>query len=446
MEAAPTAPVEEAPVGVEGDLESLLEDSRTPEGRSRLAAIPSLLPSLLLPSLLLPTTRQPHLRLLRNLLAGEDSPHLEPFLRFGGPQRISSLLEASSSDPQLLRAALQVLANLSLSSSSLWAPPLLSPSLLLSLSRVRHSRVLDLLCMLLYNSSSSLDLSDPATSLPVLAELIATASTVGYQEEWLEWLLARICVEEPHFHPLFRKLRLPEQAFLLRILTNTLTSRSEEVAVTDGFALAVLEVAREAYTAAAAAAGVGSGCGSALPTRSPATDVLGYSLTILRDVCAWEDPDLGTEAHPVDSLLSSGLLEFMLTAIGELGPPSIIRKCGPSASAGPAKACPYKGFRRDVVSVIANCLHRRKRAQDEVRKRSGIFLLMQQCVVDDDNPFLREWGLLAIRNLLEGNAENQREVSELQLQGPVDTSEITELGLKVEVDEKSGRAKLVNIS
>lgn len=212
--------------------------------------------------------------------------------------------------------------------------------------------------------------------------------------------------------------------------------------MTDGFALAVLEVAREGYTAAA---GCGSGCGSALPTRLPATDVLGYSLTILRDVCAWEDPELGTEAHLVDSLLSSGLLEFTLTALGELGPPSVVRKSGPSATAGPAKACPYEGFRRDIVSVIANCLHRRKRAQDEVRERSGIFLLMQQCVVDDGNPFLREWGLLAIRNLLEGNAENQREVSELQLQGPVDTPEITGLGLKVEVDEKSGRAKLVNI-
>ncbi|KAJ6836061.1 putative ataxin-10 [Iris pallida] len=427
-------------VGVEGEiLESLLEASRTLEGRSRLAAIPSLLPSLLL------ATRQPHLRLLRNLLAGEDSPHLEPFLRSGGPQRISSLLEASS-DPELLRVALQVLANLSLSlssSSSLWAPPLLSPSLLLSLSRVRHPRVLDPLCMLLYNSSpSSLDLSDPATGLPLLAELIATASTVGYQEEWLEWLLVRTCVEELHFHPLFRKLGLPEQAFLLRILSNTLTSRPEEVAVTAGFALAVLEVAREGYTAAA---GVGSECGSALPTRSPATDVLGYSLMILRDVCAWEDPDLGTEAHPVDSLLSLGLLEFMLTALGELGPPSIVRKSGPLAVTGPVKACPYEGFRRDVVSVIANCLHWRKRAQDEVRERNGIFLLMQQCVVDDGNPFLREWGLLAIRNLLEGNAENQREVSELQLQGPVDTLEITGLGLKVEVDEKSGRAKLVNI-
>lgn len=212
--------------------------------------------------------------------------------------------------------------------------------------------------------------------------------------------------------------------------------------MTDGFALAVLEVAREGYTAAA---GCGSGCGSALPTRLPATDVLGYSLTILRDVCAWEDPELGTEAPLVDSLLSSGLLEFTLTALGELGPPSVVRKSGPSATAGPAKACPYEGFRRDIVSVIANCLHRRKRAQDEVRERSGIFLLMQQCVVDDGNPFLREWGLLAIRNLLEGNAENQREVSELQLQGPVDTPEITGLGLKVEVDEKSGRAKLVNI-
>lgn len=51
-----------------------------------------------------------------------------------------------------------------------------------------------------------------------------------------------------------------------------------------------------------------------------------------------------------------------------------------------------------------------------------------------------------MRNLLEGNEENQRIVAELELQGSVDVPEIVEIGLRVEVDPKTRWAKLVNIS
>lgn len=81
-----------------------------------------------------------------------------------------------------------------------------------------------------------------------------------------------------------------------------------------------------------------------------------------------------------------------------------------------------------------------------MRERNGILLLLQQCVIDEDNPFLREWGIWAVRNLLEGNAENQRVVAELEVQGSVDVPEITGLGLRVEVDQITRRAKLVNLS
>ena len=51
-----------------------------------------------------------------------------------------------------------------------------------------------------------------------------------------------------------------------------------------------------------------------------------------------------------------------------------------------------------------------------------------------------------MRNLLEGNSENQQAVAELELQGSVDMPELAGLGLKVEVDQNTRRAKLVNIS
>ena len=70
---------------------------------------------------------------------------------------------------------------------------------------------------------------------------------------------------------------------------------------------------------------------------------------------------------------------------------------------------------------------------------------MQQCVTDEDNPFLREWGIWSVRNMLEGNNENQKVVAELEIQGSADVPEITSLGLRVEVDQRTRRAKLVNI-
>lgn len=83
--------------------------------------------------------------------------------------------------------------------------------------------------------------------------------------------------------------------------------------------------------------------------------------------------------------------------------------------------------------------------QDEIRQRNGILLLLQQCVTDEDNPFLREWGIWSVRNMLEGNEENQKLVAELEFQGSADAlPEIAALGLRVEVDQRTRRAKLVN--
>jgi hypothetical protein len=60
-------------------------------------------------------------------------------------------------------------------------------------------------------------------------------------------------------------------------------------------------------------------------------------------------------------------------------------------------------------------------------------LPLQQCVIDEDNPYLRELGLPAIKNLLEENKENQKEISEPEMQEHVLTLEIANIGLKVEI-------------
>lgn len=299
--------------------------------------------------------------------------------------------------------------------------------------------------------------------LPILVQLVTTASRVGHKEEWLEWLLVKICVEEEMFETLFAALGSADgaehsdgesgngftakHAFLLGTLSKCLTERPEEVIVSNSFALHVLNVQKYA------AETVDFTCrgSSSLPTGCPGIDVLGYSLLLLKDICAWEPASSQSEA-PVDSLLQTGLVKHLLKYLGDLELPSTIRKAmakeqgDQQPALASAKVCPYNGYRRDIVAIIANCLHGRKQVQDEVRQLNGIMLLLQQCVIDEGNAYLREWGLLAVKNLLEGNEENQKEVSELQMQEPILTPEIADIGLRVEIDKKTGHPKLVNSS
>lgn len=285
----------------------------------------------------------------------------------------------------------------------------------------------------------------------------------------MKLLVSRICVEEIYFPLLFSNLYQvsaseqledpnlrdntfsTEQAFLMRIVSEIVNEQIAEVIIPIDFAVSVQEIFKRSIRAV----DFSSKGKSSLPTASSAINILGYSLTILRDICSREGSagsNSEGSADVVVSLKSFGLIEMLLCLLRDLEPPAIIRKAmrlsenqeGTSLHSG--KTCPYIGFRRDIVAVIGNCAYQRKYIQDEIRERNGVLLLLQQCVTDEDNPFLREWGIWSIRNLLEGNAENQQAVVDLELQGSVQVPELSGLGLKVEVDQKTRRAKLVNIS
>ncbi|KAF8378428.1 hypothetical protein HHK36_029767 [Tetracentron sinense] len=381
----------------------------------------------------------------------------------------------SESDFGIVRVGLQLLGNVSLAGqehqSSVW-DHFFSVEFR-EIARIRRQEVCDPLCMVIYTCCSGsyeqLCALCEVRGLPILAEIIRTASEVGFGEDWLKLLLSRICFEESHLHPLFFDLHpaaaaegsgdikfgddrfTTEQAFLLSILSESLNQRIHEITISNDFALCVLGILKRAVGVVDSVSRNKSG----LPTGSAAIDVLGYSLAILRDVCAqhgFGGSKKEDSVDAVDSLVSSGLVELLLGLLRDLDLPEIIRKSIKQGenqvgqTSDSPKVCPYKGFRRDIVAVIGNCLYRKKHVQDEIRKRNGILLLMQQCVTDEDNPFLREWGIWSVRNLLEKNADNQREVAELELQGSVDVPEIAGLGLRVEVDQKTRRAKLVNVS
>ncbi|KAF8022993.1 hypothetical protein BT93_F0490 [Corymbia citriodora subsp. variegata] len=456
-------------------LEVLAKISRTADGRADLAS-KSVLAVILdliqghlecLNSELLKSS----LKLLRNLCAGEVV-NQDTFIEKNGVGITSTVLRAVMDTPALdcgaVRIALQALANVSLAGErhqqTIWVQ--FFPQEFLKLARIRSQDTVDPLCMILYacQDGNPVRLAELCGEhgLSLVSEIARTASIVGFREEWFKLLLSVICLEEAHLPTLFAKLAVapaddskdvqmgydefsPEQAFLISILSEILNERLNDVTISNEFALYILGLFRKASRLV----DFSERGKLALPTGSSPIDVLGYTLAMLRDVCALGGP-MENAQDATGTLLSSGLLDLLLNLLRELEPPTIIsiamnhgQRQG-NLDSKQLKRCPYKGFRRDIVAVIGNCLYRRRSVQDEVRCKDGVILLMQQCAADEDNPFLREWGIWTVRNLFEGNTENQRAVAELELQGTVNTPEIAELGLRVELDQKTRRPKLVN--
>ncbi|KAL2470765.1 ARM repeat superfamily protein [Abeliophyllum distichum] len=121
-----------------------------------------------------------------------------------------------------------------------------------------------------------------------------------------------------------------------------------------------------------------------LPTGISNVDVLGCSLTILRDIRACggtEGSKKDISGDVVDMLASSGLVELLISLLREFEPPAILKKTvrlseNQEASSTPSKSCSYKGFRRDVVAIVGNCAYCRKHIEDKIREQDGILLLL----------------------------------------------------------------------
>ncbi|KAF9786501.1 spinocerebellar ataxia type 10 protein domain-containing protein [Thelephora terrestris] len=70
--------------------------------------------------------------------------------------------------------------------------------------------------------------------------------------------------------------------------------------------------------------------------------------------------------------------------------------------------------KRDLVRLLGVLCAGEKVVQDRVRVCGGIPVVMNLCVVDERNPYLREHAIFTLHNLLEGNAENQNLMDQIR--------------------------------
>jgi len=128
--------------------------------------------------------------------------------------------------------------------------------------------------------------------------------------------------------------------------------------------------------------------------------VLQQCLHLLRDIAARQGDE------PCDVMIDEGVLKNLLGMLEAL--------TTTDASIPFQKTQPYKGYKSDVLSIIANASHRRTRVQEYIIQMNGVMMILHHLQADPDSPLSREWALYAVRNLCEGSAEARDAIQELQ--------------------------------
>lgn len=103
-----------------------------------------------------------------------------------------------------------------------------------------------------------------------------------------------------------------------------------------------------------------------------------------------------------------------------------------SGEAGSSPHSPVISFKAHLIRLIGNLCHNNTCNQNKFRELEGIPLILDNCTIDSNNPFIKQWAIFAIRNLLENNYENQELVASLEKRGSADYSALRELGFQVE--------------
>uniref|UniRef100_A0A672H4S4 Ataxin-10 n=1 Tax=Salarias fasciatus TaxID=181472 RepID=A0A672H4S4_SALFA len=187
-------------------------------------------------------------------------------------------------------------------------------------------------------------------------------------------------------------------------------------------------------------------CGAvlALATGSASSD---EALTVisLLDVLCEMTSDLKQfmflQDHP-DLLVTTVELLQQVHAIGKASK-NIFSAAQNFSSLSADGESPVISFKAHLIRFIGNLCHGNAGNQNKVRELEGIPLILDNCNIDSNNPFISQWAIFAIRNLLENNVQNQELVASLERRGKADYSALRQLGFLVE--ERDGSLLLKTV-
>ena len=97
--------------------------------------------------------------------------------------------------------------------------------------------------------------------------------------------------------------------------------------------------------------------------------------------------------------------------------------------------------RRDLVRLIGNACHNNKTNQSTVMEMGGVQVILSRFVLDENNPYIREWAVGAVNTLTKNNPEVQALINSIETNptGVVTDQELEKHGMEVVLDPVSGK-------
>lgn len=93
-----------------------------------------------------------------------------------------------------------------------------------------------------------------------------------------------------------------------------------------------------------------------------------------------------------------------------------------------------------IIEIISFMCHDSFSMQEKVRECHGLELVLSNCMIDDNDPYIKERAIICIKILLDKNPKNQQFVADLEAEQTVDDEALREVGYEVEID--NGQVKL----
>lgn len=96
-----------------------------------------------------------------------------------------------------------------------------------------------------------------------------------------------------------------------------------------------------------------------------------------------------------------------------------------------------------LIELLSYLVYESFESQEKVREHHGLELVLSNCVIDKNEPYIKERAIICIRFLLEKNAENQKFVAQLEAKKTYDEEALREVGYETEIID--GKLKLKKV-
>ncbi|CEP61131.1 Ctr86p LALA0_S02e07426g [Lachancea lanzarotensis] len=113
------------------------------------------------------------------------------------------------------------------------------------------------------------------------------------------------------------------------------------------------------------------------------------------------------------------------------------------SATGKIKATNFPECKLLIVEILCFLAYNNREVQDKMRELQGLEAVLSNCVIDDNDPFIKERSIMCIKMLLQDNAENQKIVAQLESKSPVNDDVLSSAGYEVNVG-KDGKIQIAS--